>query len=220
MARLKLPFKIFVEPQDEEAYAEYKAHIVVIEKNDQSLGYALTQIKSYVTKHTYDLVFKIDDDVKGIGTIEEDMDKVFKAFQLKSIHAICFPYKQEFYSFTKSMFSRINKRLQTCYIIRASAFAPSANIVCFEDFYQFLKIIQSRGQTLFCSRHSITCSAVGSGKGGLQDFDRSILANKSIAIFKRIDPTITVKHKPLKPWKVEPKFTGKQYKSFAIPSKK
>jgi hypothetical protein len=42
------------------------------------------------------------------------------------------------------------------------------------------------------------------------------MALNEINIFKSIDSTIKVVSKPDKPWKYEPKFTGKKYRSKPI----
>lgn len=214
MGRLKLDYKIFVEPQDAATYPF--ENVEVIDANDKGLGYATSCAKAYAKSHGYELMFKVDDDVKGIGSIENDIEKVLAAFKIEKIGAVVFPYSFEFYSKSTKLFTRVNKRLQTCYIIRERLFRPSPDVSTFEDFYQYLLLRTGAYDTLFCSKHLIECSPVGSGSGGLQVFDRQAMAKKEIAIFRAIDPTIAIITKPNKPWKYEPKFTDKKYKSRAI----
>jgi hypothetical protein len=57
---------------------------------------------------------------------------------------------------------------------------------------------------------------VGSNSGGAQMFDRAQLYLDDIKLFKEIDPTIEVIHKPDKSWKYEPKLTDEMYKSKPI----
>lgn len=214
MGRLKLDFKIFVEPQDA---AKYQFdNVEVIGANDRGLGYATSCAKKYAEHHNYDLMFRIDDDVKGIGTIENDIDKIISAFKIEKVGAIVFPYSFEFYAKSIKLFTRVNKRSQTCYIIRTKLFRPSVDVSTFDDFYQYLLLRNDGYETLLCSRHLIECAAVGSGSGGLQVFDRQAMAKKEIAIFRAIDPTISIITKPERPWKYEPKFTDKKYKSRLI----
>jgi len=214
MQRLGLDYKIFVEPQDAQ---EYKFdNVVVLDANDKGLGYATAFAKNYAEEKGYDLYFRIDDDVKGIGEIEKDIDRIIKAFEIQKVGAVVFPYDFEWYSISDKLFTRKNKRLQTCYIVRISALHTNENIKCFEDFYYYMMIRKNNFDTLFCSRHHIICPPVGSNKGGLQNFDRSELALTSINIFKSIDPTIKVISKPDKAWKYEPKFTDKKYRSKSI----
>lgn len=212
--RLGLDYKIFIEPCDVDKYNF--DNIVVHKENGIGLGGALENIKAYAKSKNYDVILKIDDDVLGIGHIENDIDKIKKALLIDRVSAICFPYDFEFYAKTKKMFTRENKRLQTAYFIKTNRFRPSFKVSTFEDFYQFLQIVNKNEKTLYCSKHLIKCKPVGGGAGGLQLFDRSEMAKKEIKIFKQIDPSISVISKPKKPWKYEPKFTGKKYKSKAI----
>lgn len=213
--KLGLDYKIFIEPQDYESYKAY-SNIIILPENNKGLGYSTMHIKKYAEENGYDLIFKNDDDVKSIGQIENDIDKILSAFQLKKIGAVVFPYSFEFYSKTEKLFTRINKRVQTSYIIRTDIFEPREDVSTFEDFYEYLILRKKGYDTLFCSRHLIECAPVGGGQGGLQLFDRSEMALKEIQIFKSIDPTIAVISKPDKPWKYEPKFTDKKYKSKSL----
>ena len=187
--RLGLDYKIFVEPQEADIYNFN--NVIVHDENNIGLGGALVSIKKYAEKNNYDVILKVDDDVKAIGEIEKDLDKIQKAMSFPQISAICFPYSFEFYAKSNKMFTRENKRLQTAYFIKTKKFRPSKEVSTFEDFYQFLQIINNNEKTLYCSKHLINCKEVGKGLGGLQLFDRSEMAKKEIEIFRKIDPTIT-----------------------------
>lgn len=214
MQRLGLDYRIFVEPQD---YEQYKFdNVVVLDANDKGLGYATSFAKNYAEDNGYDLVFKIDDDTKSIGKIEDDIEQVLNSFRLKKVGAVVFPYSFEWYAKTEKLFTKVNKRIQTCYIIRTKLWRPSKDVSTFEDFYEYLLLRNDNYDTLYCSRHLIDCAPVGGGSGGLQVFDRSDMALKEINIFKSIDPTIKVISKPDKAWKYEPKFTDKKYRSKPI----
>lgn len=214
MKRLGLDYKIFVEPQDAKQYNF--ENVIYVDANDKGLGYATSFAKNYAQDKGYDLYFRIDDDVKGIGEIEKDIDKVLNAFQIPKIGAVVFPYSFEWYAKSEKLFTRINKRAQTCYIIRTKLFRPDHRVSTFDDFYQYLLLRKDHYDTIYCSKHLIDCAPVGAGSGGLQAFDRSVMALKEINIFKAIDPSIKAISKPDKPWKYEPKFTGKKYKSKPI----
>tara|TARA_R110000868_G_scaffold179159_1_gene419139 strand:+ start:100 stop:813 length:714 start_codon:yes stop_codon:yes gene_type:complete len=214
MNRLGLDYRIFVEPQDIEKYNF--ENVVQLDANDKGLGYATSFAKNYAEENGYDLVFKIDDDVKGIGQIELDIDRVLDAFKIDKVGAVVFPYSFEWYAKTDKLFTRINKRIQTCYVIRTVLWRPTESVSTFEDFYEYLLIRKDNFDTLYCSKHLIDCAPVGGGSGGLQAFDRSDMALKEINIFKSIDDSIKVISKPDKPWKYEPKFTDKKYKSKPI----
>lgn len=214
MKRLGLDYRIFVEPQDADQYKF--ENVVLLDANDKGLGYATSFAKAYAEEKGYDLYFRIDDDVKGIGEIENDIDRIIKAFNIQKVGAVVFPYSFEWYAKTDKLFTRINKRTQTCYIIRTNLFRPDNRVSTFDDFYQYLLLRNDNYDTLYCSKHLIDCAPVGGGVGGLQMFDRSEMALNEINIFKSIDPTIKVISKPDKPWKYEPKFTDKKYRSKLI----
>lgn len=214
MQRLGLDYKIFVEPQDAQQYKF--DNVVLLDANDKGLGYATAFAKNYAEENGYDLYFRIDDDVKGIGEIEKDINKIIKAFDIPKVGAVVFPYSFEWYAKTAKLFTRVNKRTQTCYIIRTKLFRPNERVSTFDDFYQYLLLRKDNYDTLYCSKHLIDCAPVGGGTGGLQVFDRSEMALNEINIFKSIDPTIKVITKPDKPWKYEPKFTDKKYRSKKI----
>jgi hypothetical protein len=215
MQRLKLDYRIFVEPQDYQSYRKYP-NVIQHEKDNIGLGGALLSCKKYAEQNGYDVIFKIDDDVQGVGQIENDLDKIGKAMSIPQVSAISFPYDFEFYAKTSKMFTRENKRIQTAYFIKTDKYRPSVDVSTFEDFFQFMQIILNGEKTLYCSKHQIKCAPVGSGVGGLQMFDRSEMAKKEIQIFKSYDSTIGVVEKPEKPWKYEPKFTDKKYTSKQI----
>lgn len=214
----KLPYdKVLV--LEKEDYDDYDFdNKLMLEKSNQGFSYALTNLKNYAKENSYDLVFKIDDDVKTIGEVWNDLEVLVKQFEkYKDLGAICFPYSFEFYNISEELFTHINRRLQTCYLIRIDSWhidKKASNL--FEDFYNFMMIINSGQFTLFCSRHAIMCKPVGSGSGGIQSFDRRKLAIEAIREFKEIDPTIEVIEKEEKSWGWEPKLTHKKYQAIKL----
>ena len=190
-----------------------------LEESDMGIGYALLHGKKYAEKHGYELIFKIDDDVKEIGNIKDDLEEIYKQMANNpEISAVGFPYSFQFYDKSEQLFTHINKRLQTCYIIKTKSFTPKTEISTFEDFSQFLHIIQRGEKTLYCARHMIKCKPVGGGKGGCQCFDRRKQAEKEIKIFNQIDPSVGFIVKENKPWYYEPKFSDKRYKAIKLKS--
>ena len=190
---------------------------LMLEKSNAGLGYSLSCGKQYAKENGYDLIFKVDDDVTGVGNIVEDLETIITYFEkYENLGAICFPYDFEFYNKSDKLFTHINKRVQTCYLIRTDSFRPMEGINTFEDFSQFFHIVNNNEFTLFCARHAIKCKPVGGGTGGCQAFDRKAQAEKEIEYFTSIDPTIGVIIKENKSWYYEPKFTGKQYKAKKI----
>lgn len=55
-------FKLFVEPQEEEAYSEWKDSLVVLPESNRGLLYAKKYIKEYAEERSYKHVLKLDDD--------------------------------------------------------------------------------------------------------------------------------------------------------------
>lgn len=216
---LGIDFMIVVEPQDLDKYkAAGVENLFVLKENDQGLGYAMKNATERAKTIGYEAIFKIDDDVKAIGEVKEDLPKIAEALlSFEKVAAISFPYAFEWYAITpKNLFTRVNKRIQTCYIIKIEQTYYREDVSTFEDFWQFLNIRNNHKDVLYCSKHGIECAAVGSGEGGLQDFDRSKMAKKEINLFKSIDDSIQVVSKPDKPWKQEPKLVGKKYRSRKI----
>jgi hypothetical protein len=209
-------YKIFIEPEETETY-KFDNQIILPE-NKMGLNRSVKFADNYALENGYDLIFKIDDDVKSIGEIEKDLGLIKKAFRNKKIGAVCFPYSFEWYAKSKKLFTRLNKRMQTCYIIRAGLYQSTEKISVFEDFYQFLMLRQNGYNTLYCPKHMIDLAKmVGEGKGGLQLYSRDReKAEKAIRHFQSIDSSIKMIEKPDKKWKVEPKFTSKLYRSVAI----
>ena len=215
IATLGVDSVVLLEKEDYELYDH--PNKVLLEKSNAGLGYSLSCGKKYAKENGYDIIFKIDDDVKGIGTIVDDLETIISYFEkYPNLGAVCFPYDFEFYNKSDKLFTHINKRIQTCYLIRTDSFRPMEGVNTFEDFSQFFHIVNNNEFTLFCARHAIKCKPVGGGTGGCQAFDRKEQAEKEIEYFKSIDPTIGVIVKENKSWYYEPKFTGKQYKSKKI----
>lgn len=190
---------------------------LMLEKSNAGIWYALSEGKRYAEENGYDVVFKIDDDVSAVGNIADDLQDILSYFaKHKSLGAVVFPYDFEFYAKSNKLFTHINKRVQTCYLIRTSSFRPRQEVNTFEDFYQFFQMINNNEFTLFCARHAIKCKPVGSGSGGHQAFDRKQQAEKEIKLFQEIDPTVGIIVKEDKRWYYEPKLTGEQYKAKKI----
>jgi hypothetical protein len=203
---------VVLEPEDYDQY-DYPNKLK-LERSNAGIWYALTEAKRYAEENGYDVIFKIDDDVSAVGEIANDLTEILSYFNAyPNLGAVVFPYDFEFYAKSKRLFTHVNKRVQTCYLIRTSSFRPREEINTFEDFYQFFQMVYHNEFTLFCARHPIKCKPVGSGAGGHQAFDRKEQAAKEIAVFQSMDPTVGIIVKEDKRWYYEPKLNGTQYKS-------
>lgn len=206
---------LFLEAED---YDQYDYHTKVqLPESNKGISYSLSYIKQYAEENGYDAIFKIDDDLRKFGNVFEDMPAILEQLEkYPKLSAVTFPYSFEFYAKSKNLFTHINKRVQTCYIIKTDRFRPQIGINTFEDFWQFFQIINNDEFTLFCAKHMIDCKPVGSGEGGHQCFDRKEQAIKELEVFKKIDPTIDIIVKPDRSWYYEPKLTHAKYKSKKI----
>lgn len=214
---LPLDFKIFVEPQDFNEYAnEFGYEVLVdIQDNNRGLGYAKSKIKEYAIAHNYDVIFKLDDDVKAwtdwrttlsveesAKKIEETIERVLAVFQqYPAVKAVTFPYSHELYE--KTMWEK-TKRIQTAYIIRTDAMHTDPRISVFEDFAAGLSIFVNRGMILKFGLSAMVLGVkVGGGSGGHQDFDRAQAAKNEVALLREIYPPLQVRGVD-KPWQIEP----------------
>lgn len=213
---LPIDSAVLLEKSDYDKY-DYPNKIL-LDKENQGIGYAIHFARLWAEENGYDVIFKIDDDVTKIGTVHEDLETIDKYLhKYEDCAGVSFPYSFEFYDVTKKkLFSHINKRFQTCYIIKTKFFKTTERLKQIEDFFYYMMAIRNNGFVLRCSKHPMHTAPVGSNEGGAQCFDRAKLYLEDIKLFKEIDPTIKVIHKPDKHWKYEPKLTDKMYKAKPI----
>lgn len=223
--------RIFVEPQELEAYREaardgnYQHYLTVtdnqfisIRKNDQGLGYAKGFIKRWAIKNGYDLVFKLDDDVlrfTGRGKNKDDGDMIidFSAMvgrcrwafgRYPDVGAIGFPYRNEL--FEPKEWTHINRRLQSCYIIRTELIQDGFST--FEDFAQYIYIRSLNKVTLRYGLMGIDAADVGKNRGGCQLFDREAQLDEEVPKLRKIYPALEFKRVQGKAWGFEPVMSG------------
>lgn len=229
--RLGFDVKVFVEPQEIEAYREgardanYQNRtnisddmFVDIGKTDGGLSHVKGFIKHYAIDNGYDLVFRLDDDIlrfssRGRNKPDDLMIIEFSAMVGKcrvtfgkypDVAAVGFGYRNEL--FEPKEWSLINGRLQTCYIIKPEYIADGFN--CFDDFADYLNIRKQNKVTLRYGLLGIDAADVGKNKGGLQLFDREELANQDMEKLRAIYPAIQFKFVKGKSWSFEPVLSG------------
>lgn len=165
-----------------------------------------------------ELLFKIDDDVRGFtGNLKKNLPVFIAQFEKHpKLGAICFPYEQEFYYPARKLFSYVNARLQTCYIIRQELLGSWLGNVYdpvvkpfgdpFEDFLHFIDMRSKGYFTLLASANRIKCLPVGKGVGGLQDFNRAEYGLKTIKEIIQMYPKLNlqIRHKSESSWQYEP----------------
>lgn len=211
-------YAIFVEPDEIIDYTKVGAdRLVDIKAKDKGMAYVKNFIAEYAKAGGYDLVFKLDDDIRGfthwrekLKTPEEVASRVryiigeagrqFNKYD--RVKAIAFPYS--FQMFNKFEWAKTS-RIQTAYIVRTDSIHPSPEVSVFEDFYTGIKIILTGGMILKYGESGIDMGVgVGKGKGGHQSFDRDAQALKEIEVIKRLYPPLKVKRVTGKNWSVEP----------------
>jgi hypothetical protein len=213
---LPIDSAVILEEDDYENYDH--PNKILLDKTNQGVGYAIHFGRQWAEANGYDVIFKIDDDVKKIGKIHEDLEAIDRYLaKYDDLAGVSFPYSFEFYDITKKkLFSHINKRFQTCYIIKTKYFKTTERIRQIEDFFYYMMAIRQNGWVLRCSKHAIETKAVGSNEGGCQSFDRAQMYLDDIKVFLEIDPSIKVIEKPDKSWRYEPKLTDPMYKARKI----
>lgn len=215
-------FMIFVEPQDYEAYKKIvsKENLVVIDKNDAGLGYVKSYIAKWLKDQPYDIVIKLDDDVRSMNgrgsipsyeKIAKDYDMAIKyalvAFEkYTELAAIGFPYRWELWSDNK-LWTQLNARLQTVYITKKEYFVGDPRVSTFEDFHNYLYIRSKNKMTLRYGLIGINTD-VGKGSGGLQSFDRHKMALAEVEVLKELYPALEIKKVEGKSWGIEPVLKG------------
>ncbi len=213
---------IFIEPQDVPQYlAEFQGDnnpglsFPTLPENDMGLCYAKKRIKKYAEERGYDLIFKVDDDVRGFTHWRKNtkgqecamvvagfLERFLKDFsQHLSLSAIGFPYSHELF---EAYDLKPTKRLQTAYIVRTEYYCAPIESSFFEDFAVGINILVSGGKIFRYGRSGIHCGVkVGGGTGGLQDFDRAGKAAAEIDELRKLYPPLKAK-KVDKPWGFEP----------------
>lgn len=231
----KFPFKFFVEEQD---FPDYKSllgerNLVVLPESDKGLWYAKKQIQKYGIENGYDYLFKLDDDVqswrdpsnRGLGkdapkrTKEYRCEHLFEPIIKNSIEllnannwligAISLMYGNDMKSFTGEKWIGINKRLQSCYIIKTELFVPDdyPNFQgSYEDFVTFFNIVKKQYFTVRYGLTGMDVQPVGKNKGGCQSFDRRQGAKQEMDYLLKYFPEIIWKPVQGKNWDFEPDF--------------
>lgn len=225
----KYDFKVFVEPKEYHLYQSvmqlHPSHIEVLPENNRGLNYALDQVKIYAEKNGYTVIFKVDDDVKGwvgrsrrssfaknLSVFEEAIEDGLKAFDEHAddgLGAIGFPYRNEMWEV--KLWTAINARLQTCYMIRTDLMYSSGQLGVFVDLAKFVWLRVNNYHTLRYGLAGIDCLPVGGGEGGHQSFDRDEgQARREVDELGKIYSALKAKQVD-KPWKLEPDLSGPMF---------
>lgn len=226
---------IFVEPHQRADYEMFvsKSMLHTIPDNNRGLSYALSFAGAVAAQAGYDVVFKVDDDVRAFvrpgASVQVVVDDLLRdcltAFATHpNLGGIGFPYSHQM--FTTIRWAGMNQRLQTCYMLRPQYLLWESNkpkLDAWEDFSRTILIRADGRVTLRYGYAGISCEPVGKGSGGLQDFSRVELANIARQYLTGLLPDLQWRTVP-KPWGQEPDFArtpslrGKGLNLDALPS--
>lgn len=212
---------VVVEPQEAAAYLRVvpQDRMLILDKNDQGLGYAKWFIKQYLADTDYDAAMKLDDDIKTLhdrGSRKAPMECAAEydraiangvdAFEeYPDVAAIGFPYRNEMYELKP--WASVNTRLQTMYLVRKEWWVGDPRVSTFEDFHNYLVIRAANKMTLRYGLIGVD-NDVGETAGGLQSFDRHKLAEAEVAVLREIYPALQFKRVEGKRWGLEPILKG------------
>lgn len=214
----EINWMVFVEPQDVPAYADVvPGHLYQIDSNDQGLGYALTRIKVYAELNQYDVVFKLDDDIRGFmewrqklnpgavaKLVTRMVNEIGEAFgKYADLGAVTFPYSFEQY---EKVVWEPTKRVQTAYLVRTSAWFTDPRVSVFEDFAVGLHCLVKGFRVMKYGLSAIDMGVkVGGGTGGHQSpqLERNNRSLATIDELRKIYPPLECKAVD-KPWGIEP----------------
>jgi len=159
----KYDFKVFVEPEELRYYIQTIGidKVVCLDANNQGLGYAEKFIVDYAKEHSYELIFRLDDDVSHITHVTKMTDaEAFDKLIDDSIPYFqsepklgCVGFASDFYQgylLPKmrllyeggNMFIERNPLICASFLIRTEAFKPSPEITSV-DIYMNLKLWES-----------------------------------------------------------------------------
>ena len=217
--KTKYDWKLFIEPQEKTTYLRLypmlENRLVVLPENNQGLMYALGQIREYAKAHRYDLIFKLDDDVKGwydasrkrskIPVIEFERAIERSAFLMRTdntVGGVSFPYSHQMFDVDEEWSSK--GRFQSCYIVRTSLLYYNPNVRVFTDFSNYVHI---RSLGMHVARYNyigMDIQPVAQYAGGLQMLDRSSFYEESIKALRADFPFLRFRPVEGKKWKEEP----------------
>lgn len=209
---LGVPFLVGVEQSEAEDYS-LPAEISVVYPD--GIGQA-TALKILAKKSKAKYILKIDDDVFGFRTpagipkFKENIPRFIQTLEnYEKCGGIAFLYEQEFYQDHSKMYSFMNHRLQTVYLVRAFFLESTRRHDPFEDICTFMEIVDQGFFTLLCPLNRIKCLPVGETPGGLNDANRAEMGMRAILKMRVDFPSfqIGIKNRSDKSWKVEPDYS-------------
>lgn len=208
LVHTKVPWFVFVEPQDYSSYKEaipkeYHSNIIRLELNDQGLGYSLRDIKNYALSHRYEFVWKMDDDISHWYQSSRVIDKTHQGVILdgmkgllteakevlgEALGGLSFPSK--FFHNNWDDFTHVNKMLEGMYIIKSKDwFIPNSLKGYHEEFVASAYLLSIGKITLRVGRYCWDAD-FSSFSGGLQSFDRTTEQDNDFKVLEKEFPEL------------------------------
>jgi hypothetical protein len=183
----KLPWSVFVEPQDEREYKKLIPHsrIEVLGRDNKRLGYALASIRDHCLEEGIQFVWKMDDDVnhwycqtrvspkEDQGKFLDDVRNLLKSAKRtlkKRLGGFSFPghFRHEDWR----DFTHVNKMFETTYIVNTrNWFVPPVLEGYHEEFVATSYLVKGGYVLPRVGKYCWTAD-LSVAEGGLQSFDR------------------------------------------------
>lgn len=213
---MDIPYIVAVEPQEYDLYCEYidASKVLRLGGNGLGLGYSLSQLKSYAQEKGFEYIFKIDDDIRAFRVKSAAREHAVKNFDsvlgyIKELLAIGFEGVGFGYGNmlqVRKLVKSVNPVFKTCYFLKLEYWKPSPKISTFEDFWATKNYREMGAKVALCSLAGFETLDSGKNtgvtKGGLQDFDRKLLAKQELKEFAK--KGVGYRIKPDTPWYYEP----------------
>lgn len=179
LADVGLHFYVVVEPQDaEEYYKEYpKDQIVVMEKNDQGIGYVRNACKEHSISIGADYHWQVDDNIKdfrireGGKNVVKNTRNIFAATEYYMSYfdniGIC-SLSHTMFAFAKNTHVSINRQAYSCVLVNNSLDIKYRED-CIEDTDYSLQVLSRGYCTILFNKLLMAKAPTGQYKGGNTD---------------------------------------------------
>lgn len=195
-------FRIFVEPSQAMYYEQsFDVENIVETKDDNGFMNQIIDIGKYATKNKYDLVFKIDDDMKfsarGVrkdGTVELFQNIINelkeKFLNTKNIGAINIAKPMTYMHSEKKGFKARKKPIYGNYIMDPKYLVMmKPEMLLFDDLFLTIEVKKDK-KDIYTYLGAYEDAITHTNQGGLQSFDRNDIGFKGYEFAKTIYPRI------------------------------
>jgi len=178
-----VPYTVFVEPQDVDAYAAQRHPMQVLDADDQGLYYARQKILDYARGRRQEWYWLLDDDINAFFEVVNRRCVKSNALGVLSVASLMFldeptvgqaglEYRQ--YAWASNADFKLDSYCDVCVAIRSSVLAdydPEFKLKGDRDFT--LQVLSEGYHVMKICRYGFDAAANGSNAGGLQDTYRA-----------------------------------------------